>query len=180
MISTLAGWRSAACLWVGLGMAACSSSGPPGKSAGELTPVTSADIHRLVREAGAGAVLVNCWATWCDPCREEFPDLVRLSRRYREKGLKTLFVSADSEEEMDAVRRFLKAQGVDFPTYLKAEKDQPFIDGLERRWTGALPATLLFDGKGRPRGFWEGPVAMEELEKNIVELLGESATFQGG
>ena len=145
-----------------------------------LTPVTAADLLKSVRASGASAVLVNLWATWCDPCREEFPDLVRLERKYRSRGLRVLFVSADDRDDAAAVEKFLADQGVDFPAYVKAEKDQPFIDHLEKRWSGALPATLLFDGGGRQRGFWEGPVRMGELEREIVEVLDDFASFQGG
>ena len=152
-----------------------SCSGSERVTSAGLTPVTAADILESVRSSGASAVLVNLWATWCDPCREEFPDLVRLARKYRSQGLRVLFVSADDRDNTAAVEKFLSDQGVDFPTYLKAEKDQPFIDQLEERWTGALPATLLFDGKGRQRGFWEGPVAVRELEEEIVKVLGDSA-----
>jgi thiol-disulfide isomerase/thioredoxin len=154
-----------------------SCSAPERVERAGLTPVTAADILKSVRSPGASAVLVNLWATWCDPCREEFPDLMRLARKYRSRGLRVLLVSADHRDDAAAVERFLSDQGVDFPTYLKVEKDQPFIDSLEKRWTGALPATLLFDGRGRQRGFWEGPVAMGELEKEIVEVLGDSASF---
>ena len=156
-----------AALWT-----SCSGSGRV--ESARLTPVTAADILKSVRSSGASVVLVNLWATWCDPCREEFPDLVRLERKYRSRGLRVLFVSADDRDDAAAVQSFLSDQGVDFPTYLKAEKDQPFIDRLEKRWTGALPATLLFDGKGRQRGFWEGPVKVRELEEEIVKLLGGS------
>ncbi|HEU5181838.1 MAG TPA: hypothetical protein VFW45_13705 [Candidatus Polarisedimenticolia bacterium] len=46
---------------------------------------------------------------------------------------------------------------------------------MEQHWTGALPATLLFDASGRRRGFWEGPVATPELEKEIIGVLGQPA-----
>jgi len=135
--------------------------------------VTAAQLLDVVRAPGAQAVLVNVYATWCGPCREEFPDLVKLERNYRVKGLRLLFVSADDEENMAAVKRFLAKQGVDYPTYLKAEQDMEFINGLEPRWDGALPATLLYDGAGRQRDFWTGAADYKTFEQKLKPILEE-------
>src|SRR5713226_9102751 len=86
-----------------------------------VTPVTAADVQRVVHDSGAKAVLVNMWATWCGPCREEFPGLVRVARKYEGQGLKVLLVSADTETDLPAVKKFLAEHGVEFPAYLKAE-----------------------------------------------------------
>lgn len=146
----------------------------------QVTPVTAADIQRTVRESGAKAVLVNMWATWCGPCREEFPGLVRVARKYEGRGLKVMLVSADDDAEMATVKKFLAEEGVDFPAYIKAEKDQPFIDGLDKQWTGALPATFLYDGSGTLRDFWEGGVTFNVFEQKVVQVLGKQAKPTGG
>jgi len=145
-----------------------------------VTPVTAADVQRLVREPGARAVLVNMWATWCAPCREEFPGLVRVARKYQGQGLKVILVSADDDKDMAQIKKFLADEGVDFPAYIKAEKDQPFIDGLDQRWTGALPATFLYDGNGKLRDFWEGEAAFNVFEQKVVEVLGKQSKPTGG
>jgi thiol-disulfide isomerase/thioredoxin len=145
-----------------------------------VSPVTAADIQRLVRDSGAKAVLVNLWATWCGPCREEFPSLVRVARKYQGQGLKVMLVSADDNAEMAAVKKYLAQQGVDFPAYIKAEKDQPFIDALDKRWTGALPATFIYDGTGKLRDFWEGGTTFNAFEQKVVEVLGKQAKSTGG
>lgn len=145
-----------------------------------VTPVTAADIQRAVSTAGAKAVLVNMWATWCGPCREEFPGLVRVAHKYQERGLKVMLVSADDNADMAAIKKFLAEQGVDFPAYLKAEKDQPFIDALDKRWTGALPATFIYDGTGKLRDFWEGSVPFSVFEQKVVEVLGKQEKSTGG
>ncbi len=139
-----------------------------------VTPVTSADVQRAIHDPGAKAVLVNVWATWCGPCREEFPGLVRVAQKYNGQGLKTILVSADDTGDVAAVKKFLAAEGVDFPAYIKAEKDQAFIDGLDKQWTGALPATLIFDGNGKLRNFWEGGVTFNVFEQKVVEALGNN------
>jgi thiol-disulfide isomerase/thioredoxin len=146
----------------------------------QVTPVTAADVLRVVHEPGAKAVLVNMWATWCGPCREEFPGLVRVARKYQEQGLKVILVSADDDKDMAQIKKFLADEGVDFPAYIKAEKDQPFIDGLDKRWTGALPATFLYDGSGKLRDFWEGEATFNVLERKVVEVLSKQVKPTGG
>ena len=112
----------------------------------ELRPAAVEEIEQAVREPGARAVLLNVWATWCGPCREEFPELVHLGRAYRPRGLRLVLVSADFADQAGAARDFLRRQGVDFTTFLKTGDDMKFIDRLEPRWTGALPATFVYDG----------------------------------
>lgn len=137
----------------------------------EIRPATLEQIQKAVREPGARAVVVNVWATWCVPCREEFPDLMRLRREYREWGLRLVLVSADSDSGLPEARRFLAAQGVEFLTYLKQGADMPFIDGLDSLWTGALPATLLYDGSGRKLWFHEGRTSYDSLKTRIDAMV---------
>ena len=145
-----------------------------------VTPVTAADIQNAVRDSGAKAVLVNMWATWCGPCRKEFPDLVSVAHKYQAQGLKVLLVSADSAADLPAVKKFLAERGVEFPAYLKAEKDQEFIDGMGKQWTGALPATFLFNGSGKLRDFWEGEATFSVFTQKVVKVLGEQMKPTGG
>jgi thiol-disulfide isomerase/thioredoxin len=146
----------------------------------QVTPVTSVDVLRAVHDAGAKAVVVNMWATWCGPCREEFPGLVRVAQKYSGQGLKTILVSADDTNDLAAVKKFLAEEGVDFPAYIKAEKDQAFIDGLDKQWTGALPATFIFDGSGKLRDFWEGEASFNVFQQKVVEALSKQTKPTGG
>jgi thiol-disulfide isomerase/thioredoxin len=115
--------------------------------------------------------VVNVWATWCTPCREEFPDLLRLHRAYRERGLRLILVSADFEDRVDEVRGFLDREGVDFETFLKTGDDMHFIDRLDPKWSGALPATFVYDGRGALRNFHEGRTSYAELEPLVTAAM---------
>jgi thiol-disulfide isomerase/thioredoxin len=131
----------------------------------------AAGVMSAVRRPGARAVLVNIWATWCDPCVEELPDILKFYKESRQRGLRLVLVSADSRDDIEKVARFLGERGVEFTTYLKTGDDMAFIDGLDRRWDGTLPTSLLFDGSGQRQRLWQGPVTYDALKKELERVL---------
>ena len=159
-------------------LAAVSPAAPAGPSTAvaqtpNAVPAELPEILTAVRSPGARAVLVAVWATWCDPCRQEMPDLVRFYRDHREDGLRLVLVSADDEENRAEVARVLAEAGLPAETlsFIKRGDDMKFIDGLDRHWSGALPASFLFDGRGRKRHTWAGPVTYHSLELGAGGLL---------
>ena len=137
--------------------------------------VNASQVLGLVRRPGATATLVNVWATWCGPCREEFPALVSLAERRKDDGLRVVFVSADFEDQAPAARAFLAEHHAPGPWLIKDQPDMDFINGLDRRWTGALPATLIYDAKGQPVAFWEGGADSARFEAALAPLLDDYA-----
>jgi thiol-disulfide isomerase/thioredoxin len=115
-----------------------------------VRPINEAKLQKLVTNLPGKVVLVNFWATWCEPCVEEFPDLMKLAREYRPRGLEIIFVSIDDPEEINAkVLPFLQAQNVSFQTYIKqAKDDEAFINAIDPNWSGAIPATFIYDANG--------------------------------
>ena len=132
---------------------------------------TADQVLAAVRAPGARAVLVNVWATWCAPCRAEFPEMVRLGRDLRAAGLRLVLVSADFDESLPQAQTFLADHGVDFPSYHKTGDDMRFINTLDSLWSGALPATFLYDGAGHRVRFWEGRQSYETLSRAVRDVL---------
>ena len=155
---------------------ACSSQRTPPKEiiAPPLQPVTVADIKKMAKDPAAKAILVNVWASWCIPCREELPALVSLHHQLSEKGLKLILVSADFDVPMEKLTAFLGSQGVDFPTFLKVEKDQDFMKELSSDWAGAIPATFLYTNDGELFDFWEGKATAEVFAAKVREAIAAS------
>jgi len=141
------------------------SSGPT------LQPGTAADVLQAVRAPGAKIVLVNVWATWCIPCREEMPDLLRLRHDYGGRGLRLILVSGDFGSDREQAQAFLREQGVDFPTFLKQGSDMEFIEALDPHWSGALPVTLIYDGSGTLRDSIYGKGSYARFEDKIRTAL---------
>lgn len=138
-------------------------------------PVTVDDIRRLVDESSAKVVFVNVWATWCGPCRDELPALVKLKQRLGSDGLDLLLVSADFDVPVDKIATFLTSQGVDFQTYIKTEKDQEFKQAMSPEWSGAIPATFVYTPDGELFDFWEGAATYEAFEAKAKEAMEQVA-----
>jgi thiol-disulfide isomerase/thioredoxin len=95
-------------------------------------------------------VVVNFWASWCEPCIEEFPDLVRAARTWRPRGVRFMSVSADDPKDPAPVKRALARFGAPFDSILIAPADaESVMKSFDDAWTGALPATFVYDASGR-------------------------------
>jgi len=119
-------------------------------------------------------LLVNFWATWCDPCREEFPDLVKIDKQYRPQGLDFTAVSLDELAELKtSVPKFLSDMHVTVPTYLLNVSDpEQAINRVDPQWSGALPATFLYDAQGNLVYKRLGRIKVPELTAEIEKLVG--------
>jgi thiol-disulfide isomerase/thioredoxin len=120
-------------------------------------------------------LLVNFWATWCEPCREEFPDLVKIDVAYRERGLQFVGISIDDPGEVDkGVPKFLAAMHAQMPQYvLNVTDSEPVINLIDPSWGGELPATFLFDRQGHIIFQHKGRINPTELRAALDKVLNE-------
>lgn len=132
---------------------------------------THDEIKRAIAEQGAKVTVVNFWATWCVPCIEEFPDLLQLERDFSDRGVDVMFVSADFPEDEPAVRDFLAERKVTQTTYLKKGNTTEFVNAFHSEWTGAIPATFIYDAEGQLVEFIRGKTSYEALEQRVTKLL---------
>ncbi len=117
-------------------------------------------------------LLVNFWATWCDPCREEFPDLVKLDAEYKGK-IDFITISLDELSEINRdVPKFLTQMKAQMPAYLlKAKDDDAAIAFVSKDWAGALPLTILYDPSGKQIYYRQGKVKLDTVRAELDKLL---------
>ena len=131
--------------------------------------------QKLLQQYRGKPVLVNFWATYCEPCRDEYPMLNELAKKYAPQGLKVVGVSMDDDGDLILMRRFLARYKPVFPNYRKKAGEEAefrqFTQAVLPSWNGSLPATFFYGKDGRQAGhmFGEGP--RETYEAVIQRLL---------
>jgi len=111
------------------------------EQAGELLPGGAAAFEKRIALLKGYPVVVNLWASWCGPCRYEFPMLQELSARY---GKRVAFLGIDTEDDADAAKTFLEEEPVPYPSY--SDPDKGILDSLGGY--GGLPDTAFYDRAG--------------------------------
>jgi peroxiredoxin len=130
-------------------------------AAPDFTLKSSEGRNLRLSEQRGQVVLVNFWASWCGPCRQEMPHLNRLHDKYRSAGFVLLGVNIDDSVETAA--QAAQKWGVRFPVLFDADK------AVSKRWdVGAMPGTVLIDRDGKVRhlhrGYREGVEATYEQQ----------------
>jgi thiol-disulfide isomerase/thioredoxin len=112
-------------------------------------------------------LVVNFWATWCGPCREEMPDLVRAQKEYGAKGLQIVGIAAD---DADKVQQFAKEIELNYPALIGGYAAIDLSKDLGNSLV-ALPFTLVVDRQGKVAYTHLGPVKPDKLRDVITKLL---------
>lgn len=131
------------------------------EQANELLPGEGNAYEQRIAALRGYPVVVNIWASWCGPCRYEFPVLQELSARY---GKRVAFLGVDSEDDADAAATFLEEEPVPYPSY--SDPDKEILDSLGGR--GGLPDTAFYDREGELVYLKQGPYTEDsELEDDV-------------
>jgi peroxiredoxin len=107
------------------------------------------------------AVVLNFWATWCPPCKEEIPWFVELQKRYGSQGLQIVGVSMDDGDQKD-VEKFAAENAINYPVLLGKETVASQYGGIDY-----LPTTFYIDRDGVVMDRVFGQPGRDEIEKNI-------------
>jgi thiol-disulfide isomerase/thioredoxin len=140
----------------------------------EVSKLDAPALARLIQERHGKVLFLNVWATWCVPCVEEFPDLVKLHHAFAGRPVEIVGVSADFDDEVESkIIPFLKKQNVPFRVYVASfQRQEDFINGVHTSWSGALPASLIIDSKGERKWFQVGKGAFDQFKLEIEKTLG--------
>ena len=135
-------------------------------------PTLAGDTVTLASLEG-GAVLLNVWATWCAPCREEMPGLQTLHERYAARGLRVVGASVDARGAEDAIRAFVRDHGITFTILHDVQETV-----AQRFRINGLPETFLIDAEGRIAQRWIGPIdaGAEDILSAVEKVLPDAPT----
>lgn len=147
------------------------AAAPPGQLQGKAAPdfslpSTTGQTMKLSDFQGK-AVLLNFWATWCEPCKVEMPWFVDLQKKYGSQGLQVIGVAMDDGSPA-AISAFAQKMGVNYPILLGKEEVGDQYGGIEY-----LPSTFYIGRDGKVIDHAFGLVSRSEIEANIEKALGQ-------
>ncbi len=136
-----------------------------------VTKIDIEGLRKLIKPDGK-PLLINFWATWCDPCREEFPELVDLAAAY-DGRIDFVTVSLDDPADADTlVPKFLSQMKALMPAYLLDTPDESAaITMVSKEWRGTLPLTILYAADGGTAYLRNGKIKRETIVSELEKLL---------
>jgi thiol-disulfide isomerase/thioredoxin len=153
------------------GKSARSKASTPTAGVPKITKIDIAGLRDVLKPSGKPLV-VNFWATWCDPCREEFPDLVKLDAEYKGRA-DVVTVSLDDPSHIATlVPKFLRSMKATMPAYLLHTPDESAAIALiSKDWAGSLPFTVIYSADGAQAYLRMGKIRHEMLVAELEKLI---------
>jgi peroxiredoxin len=139
----------------------------------KIAMLKPADFNKYKDAAKGKVLVVNFWATWCGPCVAEFPELVMIDEKYRDKGVKMVGISIDEVADIKGkVIPFIKEQKAMFDILVQDSDDpEEMINLIDKNWGGTLPTTFVFDKQGAISytryGILDRELLLEAIEKAL-------------
>lgn len=112
-------------------------------------------------------MVVNFWATWCTPCREEIPEFIEAQKKYGEQGLIFIGIAID---QADKVKMFSQEFGINYPVLVGSFDTWSLLEAAGNRHS-ALPYTVVINRSGELVENYLGRVDLKKLEKMVIPLL---------
>ncbi|MCR4416339.1 MAG: TlpA disulfide reductase family protein [Ignavibacteria bacterium] len=134
--------------------------------------IDKAKLEKLIKNRKGKVLLLNIWASWCPPCKKEFPDLVKLAEKYKNSKVDIVGLSVDDKSDLNSeVIPFLQKNEVNFKIYIQNFKSIEELISFFPKWEGAIPLTVIFDKNGNEKKFIIGMRDFEFFDKAIQEVL---------
>ncbi|MCE9534466.1 MAG: TlpA family protein disulfide reductase [Planctomycetes bacterium] len=159
---------------VGVFVLVCSTGTSHGQMPADvrLDLVNYKQLGEEIKKLQGQVILVDFWGDFCRPCKEKFPEVMALHRKYARQGLAVVTVSIDDISDpqvQERIRMFLRSQQASSRNLLLAEKPEVWIEKLKMN---SVPTMFLFDREGRLINRWNGSeIHLNLIEKRITELL---------
>jgi thiol-disulfide isomerase/thioredoxin len=158
-------------------MAACTAvaaqQAPKATAPPDPQVIDALGLQKILDQYRGKPLVLTFWATWCEPCRDEYPLLNELAKQYAPQGLKVVGVSMDDDGDIILMRRFLARYKPIFPNFRKkAGGEVELRQVASPGWGGSMPATFFYAKDGRKAGEVMGEGKRETFEQAIRSLLG--------
>jgi thiol-disulfide isomerase/thioredoxin len=146
-------------------------------SAQQIRSVKVTELEKMIKESKT-PLIVNFWATFCVPCLQEIPHFQELTRKYKPQGVSILFVSLDLQKAYpDSIIKTAGKHNISEPiVWLNETNADYFCPKIDSSWTGGMPSSLFVNNATGFHKFFEEPLSKEQLEKEILAMLGEGKT----
>ncbi len=140
----------------------------------EITAVNSytyKELKPLLERSDGKTYVVNFWATWCGPCVKELPAFEKLGKEYSDKNVEVLLVSLDFPKQVEKrLIPFINRKKIESKVILLDDVNEDYwIKAIDSNWTGAIPATLIYNSSKRK--FYEQSFDYELLENELKTFL---------
>ena len=140
---------------------------------GRLERLSADGLKQWLSAHRGEVIVINLWATWCRPCLEEIPELVRLAEAYAGEGVVVVGIAMDDPADLDSVVAPFKAKW--FPGFRSFMRDElefdTLVSVLDPTWNEILPTSYLLNRSGQLAGTLAGGKSYEEFEALIKPLL---------
>jgi thiol-disulfide isomerase/thioredoxin len=134
--------------------------------------IDAAGYQKLVDQYRGKPLLITFWATWCEPCRDEFPMLNELVKQYAPQGLQVVGVNLDGDGDLILMRRFITRYKPAFRNYRKQSGgEDAFVQVVMPGWRGEIPASFFYGKDGQQLGHLVGASDRGTYEAAIRSLL---------
>lgn len=164
----------AATFFLGRPRAAEATPGPTAApQAGDPAVIDLGSYQNVIGKFRGKGVMVSFWATWCVPCRNEYPMIVSLAKEYEHQGLAVVGVDLDEDEDLEPVRRFLSENRPNFPNFrVKVGTDGgAFYQGINPEWRGEMPQTDFYGRDGHLARYFVGSKGKDAYVQAIRLIL---------
>lgn len=127
------------------------------------------DGREISRSGQRGRItLLNFWGTWCPPCQQEVPDLVKIDARFKGRGVDLIGIALGEKDGAAGLRKWTRAHNMEYRQALAADAVLEAFDDIEE-----VPVSILLDGNGQIRYRWEGERDFDTFRAAIDHLLSE-------
>ncbi|WP_304145863.1 TlpA disulfide reductase family protein [Mesoflavibacter zeaxanthinifaciens] len=136
-----------------------------------FTEVDFNGLEKVLNKQNNKTYVVNFWATWCAPCVKELPYFERINKQYKDKNVEVVLVSLDFPKHFDTkLKNFINEKQLQSELYALNDMDSNYwIPKVNKDWSGAIPATLIYNSNKRE--FFEQAFEYDELERTLNKFL---------